>query len=414
MKRYQKVFSILFLLLTGLLLAGNLFYNTETIGEHIQGIEIPKTIEEINGVTLQVDSILSENLVGNHMWNEMYGAVYRILGKNEENNFTYVKDKNNYLYSGNFWNTSMTESLNLALRMRKFSDAMKETGTQVVFFLYPTKYREEWTEGYTGIPYNGMNDFADEFLRHLRRYNVDYIDFREEIDCAGITLEEGFYKTDHHWNTKTAFWATGVIVDYLQDRYGDDWDPEDFYMNLENYDSELYEGIYLGAQGRETGVLYAEELDDYLYLYPKFETKFTYSYQYLSGEAKEKEGDISKTLINKEAFKHEDIYDRELSNSYLYGVCLKDEITNELLEDGRKVLFLRDSNSSPIAVFLSPMCKKIDCNWVIHRSEEEIYQQVQNEDYDYIFVALTIDNLTSEGIPMFQYEVEEELKYRNQ
>ena len=101
---------------------------------------------------------------------------------------------------------------------------------------------------------------------------------------------------------------------------------------------------------------------------------------------------------------------RELNDCYLDTICLQDEIINGKMEDGRKVLFLRDSYSSPLAVFLSPMCKEIDLRWTVRTDGETIEKNIEEEVYDYIFVALAIDNFTNEGIPFYADEVAEELE----
>ena len=40
----------------------------------------------------------------------------------------------------------------------------------------------------------------------------------------------------------------------------------------------------MGSQGRDTGEIYAGPLDDYTFIYPKFDTKFKYYYRYRGGK----------------------------------------------------------------------------------------------------------------------------------
>ncbi len=397
-KLYKKLFAIVFMvMLIGFSLLnikaehGNIRHDIEKIGK-------PDNLKEVGQLMDQMDTILTENIVGRYKWYELYGSIFKALEKNEENNYTYVRDKNGFLYSGNFWNTSNVDSRELALRVRRLSEKVSESGTKVVCIMYPTKYNEAWSDGYYGIPYNNLNEYADSVLLDMRRYNVDYIDFRQVFIEANMSMEDIFYKTDHHWTVPTAFFSTGVILDYLKTEYQDDWDMMDYYKDINNYYVETYEDIYLGSQGRETGVVYAG-LDDYTYIYPKFETYYTYSGGYREGETFTKQGDTLKTLVSKKYIDYDNVYEREMNNSYMQGICLYDSIVNELNPNGHKVLFIRDSYSSPVATFMAPMCSEIDMMWSLYVTEEDVEEAISKKDYDYIFVALAIDNFVDEGFP---------------
>ncbi len=406
-KKYKQVFAGLFLsFLIGFSLV-NLKEQKGKLNYYFKELGVPENREELQEFPQKADGILTENLWGGHIWNEMYGAVNKILLKNEENNFKYVRDKSGFLYSGRFWNFSQVDARELALRVRRLKDVTEEKGTKVMCLMYPTKYNQQWSKGYYGIPYNDMNDFADEVLLHMRRYNVDYLDYRKIYVEEGKTMEDIFYKTDHHWINSTAFEAMGSLLEYLEEKDGVVLDPDGYYRNLANYQVEEYKEIYLGSQGRETGVLYAG-LDDYTYIYPKENSEYTYTYKYRNGETGRKKGDVLNTLINQKYLQYEDVYERELNNSYLQGICLTDQITNELNSEGVKILFIRDSYSSPLAVFLAPMCSQVDLVWSIHMTSASVEKIVEEGNYDYIFVALAIDNFTEEGLPFYKENIEKQ------
>lgn len=401
MKRYQNVFAVLFMLVVFAMMFWSVFENSHRIVHDVGDMEKPAEIADVQRIPSEIDAILGEHLVKRNSWVELYGSVYKLLGKHEENAFTYVKDKNGYFYSGNFWNTSMVDEQNLALRIRSLQDEVSGKGTKVICIMCPTKYNEKWTEGYCGIPYNNMNKFADKVLLQLRRYNVDYIDFREVFLAEKMSLEDIFYRTDHRWNNPAAFGATGVIVDHLKRKYGDDWDPNGYYMSPDNYAFNTYEEIFLGYQGNEVGTGYIDRLDDYTYIYPKFDTEYTYTYISHSGDEREDRGSVRETIITDEHLEEKDVYERELGSSYLRGGGKSDQIVNENIQDGRKILFLRDSFASQIAVFMAPMCKEIDLYQTDDWEREEIEDVIRQEQYDYIFVTLSVDNFTDEGIPFY-------------
>ncbi len=406
-KIYKQIFAIIFMVMLLGFSVVNIKNEHGNIEHDIKKIGKPTNATKVGQITKQLDTILTDNIAGRYKWYELYGSVFDALGKKEENNFTYVKDKNGFLYSGNFWNTSNIDSRELTLRVRRLSDKVSDAGTKVVCIMYPTKYNEAWSDGYYGIPYNNLNEYADSVLLHMRRFNVDYIDFRQVFIEEKMTAEDIFYKTDHHWNIPTAFFSTGVILEHLKDEYNDDWDMMDYYKDINNYNVETYEDIYLGSQGREAGVEYAG-MDDYTYIYPKFETKYTYTGGYREGGTFTKQGDTLKTLISKKYIDYENVYEREMNNSYMQGICLYDSIVNELNPNGHKVLFIRDSYSSPVATFMAPMCSEIDLLWSIHVTEEDVEEAISKKDYDYIFVAMAIDNFVDEGFPFCKVKEEKE------
>ncbi|MCR5289272.1 MAG: hypothetical protein K6E51_04705 [Treponema sp.] len=412
MNWYQKVFAVIFLILLIGFGGANVFFKYQIIIDEIESQEITdlKNSQNYKTITHTLDNILANNLLGKYGWNELFGLVCRAIGKNEENNFTYVRDKHDFLYAGNFWNTSQIEASELALRVRRLMDQTKPEGTQVIVLMYPTKYNEAWSHGYYGIPYNDMNYFADEVLIYFRRYNVNYIDFREVFINQGMTMDDIFYRTDHHWTIPTAFFATGVIIDHLNKTCNANLDPTGKYRDINNYTTETYEQIYMGSQGRETGVSYAG-LDDYTYIYPKFPTSFKYTAHFRNGKKEESSGSILDTLISRKYPDYSNVYARELNNSYLHGVCLRDDINNELQQGGTNVLFIRDSYSSPVATFMAPMFNRTDLVWALYFTPKDIDKVLKSEHYDYIFVALAIDNFTNEGFPFgIKKATEEEQK----
>jgi len=410
-KIYKKIFAILFLVVLIGFSAVNFKSEIGTVIYFVKNIDKPDNVKELGNITAQVDVVLTENIVGKYGWYEFYGWVHKSLGKNEENNFMYVKDKDDILYSGNFWNTSQTSPLNIAMRIRKLQDAVADKGTKVVCIMYPTKYNKEWSNGYYGIPYNDLNEYGDDVLSFLRHYNIDYIDFRDVFIENNMTAKDIFFRTDHHWTIPTAFFATGVVLEHLETEYNDYLDPDGYWRDLDNYIVEEYEDVYLGSQGRETGIVYAGGLDDFTLIYPKEKINYSYTYVYSSNDTVyTRKGDTLKTLVDKSMLETENIYESDVYESYMNCVCRRDEIINENLETGKKIFFIRDSYSSPLATFMAPMCKEIDMKWSVRVSGNEIEEAVLNDTYDYIFVALAIDNFTDTGVPFFADEVNEELE----
>lgn len=389
MEMYKKIFTIIFMVTLLGFSAMNMYYAKGGLKHALTELESPKSLKDVKTYTLSIDNILATNLLFDNQWNETYAKVYNFFGKNEENSFSYVRDKDGMLYQGNFWNTSPIPVKEYALRIKRLQTAVEDKGTKVVVLLYPTQYNKEWSDGYYGIPYNDYNLLSEEMVSLFRYYGIDCIDYKRIYLQKKMRATEIFYKTDHHWRVEVAFDGFCTLVEHLNKKYDEKLDT--YYTDINNYNVETYENWFIGSQGRDAGVNYVG-LDDYTFIIPKFDTDYKYVVEYKSGESTEHNGDIEETLISKEYLYEEDYYDREMWGSYLGGVHVSDRIENKLNSDGLSALFIRDSYSSPLATFFSSYCSEIDMLWTAEVDANTIEETVENGDYDYIFIGLAVDS----------------------
>lgn len=100
---------------------------------------------------------------------------------------------------------------------------------------------------------SGVIDFsnqnADDLILQLRQANVDVYDFRDVIDTEGLNHHDLFYRTDHHWRAETGLWASRHILEYLNQYYNYDVDPD--LLNENNFTSVLYPEWFLGSKGKK-------------------------------------------------------------------------------------------------------------------------------------------------------------------
>lgn len=101
MKKYQTFYAVVFLVGLFLFAGYNIYMEADILYTELTAIEMPQSSQDLKTYIKAVDDVLTQNIVGGHMWNEVYGTVYKALGKHEENNFTYVNDKDGFLYAGN-------------------------------------------------------------------------------------------------------------------------------------------------------------------------------------------------------------------------------------------------------------------------------------------------------------------------
>ena len=403
MKLYQKIFAVIFMVaLMGFAIL-NASVNFHSMKIEFSEIEKPQELDEVKAFTAEVDNLTSNNLLFDHAWNEAYAMVYNTLGKNEENSFKYVRDKNGMLYGGNFWNTTEVPSSKYVKRINVIRKKVEDKGTKVVVLLYPSQYNEQWTDGYKGIPYSDYNKLYDELAAYFRYYSIDFIDYRAYFMENEWEAEEIFYKTDHHWTTMASFVGYQKMVEYLNEEF--DANLDTYYTDINNYEMTIYEDSFIGSQGRDAGLSYVG-LDDFTLLTPKFQNEYIFGIINKDNEWKEKQGVALKTLFDFSYLEESDYYEKDLYSVYMGGIHIRERITNLDNEEGLNVLFIRDSYASPVGVFFAPHCNQMDFLWSANNDAEVIENTIETGHYDYIFISLSVDSFANGG---FEIYVDEEL-----
>lgn len=394
----KYIFSIIFLggCFTFTLLSFNKTYHSVLNYCNEEKImDISKSKDNIS----KINNIINESIVGRYKLIESYGELNKLLGKKEINGFEYVIDKDGYLNSGNFWaNIHTIESEPLAVRVKKLSDDMEKKGTKTMVLGFPEKYKDDSSKNYDGIPYNNHQYVMDEYLSYIRKYRIPYIDFRDTLDNSGLSYEEKYFKTDHHWKPEAAFECFVNLIDNLNEKFDFNLDENNYYRNLDNYNIENYTNMMLGSEGRSTGMNYAAA-EDFNLIYPKdnneYELYLNNGYEEWTYSGCYKEALISYdpiSLINKDK---DNIYTNSLYDIYLHGIKSETKIKNNTNKNGLKVLFLRDSFADPIAEFMAPLCSEIDMLWT-KEYHGNIDEYIKKNNYDLVLVSFFPDDLNEE------------------
>lgn len=351
--------------------------------------------EKINNI----ENVLDENMHGRLNFIELYGAIQLLLDKHEFDNVEIVKDVDGNLYYS-YFATEKRDVTSEAQAVINFVKIMQTRVDSKFFYLMPPdKEIIGHTEFPTGIPYPYRNQEATDFLNLLTAGGVEYYDYRNTLPYSGIEVEDMFYSTDHHWKTETAFWAYTELVNLLNIKYGEDIDSSHEYRDLQNFNSILYRNAYLGSIGRNTGIVYAG-IDDFKFIYPKFQTDYTISFVSENQGYVQMRGSFDEVLVNYGALDGNlDVRDIHADKylSYLHGNLPLVQVTNNLVEDGLKVLFIKDSYTVPVAAFLSTVCSQIDLidpRFMYYGIEEYILQN----NYDYVIISMIPSNLTEEFV----------------
>lgn len=385
------IFGLLFLLTLLVYSAVNAWEAREELNKQWESFQIWDLKDDLP----ELDHALEEQVFGRYKFVEAYGALQLLMGKNEDNSFDNVKDKEGYLFSGNFWPGFGDDQKMLAERMRRLMDYMAEKDTKVGFVLCPEKpVREE--ARYRGIPYRSFEKLGDDLMSWLAYYSVPHLDLRKTIENTGLSYEETWYRTDHHWTPRAAFEGYKGVVDWMNTEFGAGLDPEGITRDIANYDQIYYPSTMLGSQGRDAGIVYSGGMEDFTAVVPKEPGNYQWSY----ADTDRREGSF------REAFLEEDIYGLDpyhvnAGNYYLREITYYSRQLNLDIENSERILLLRDSFASPVGAFLAQNFRQVDMLWSLQYSPEKLEEYLEDHSYDYIIVMLYPSNLSEPSFPFF-------------
>lgn len=252
-------------------------------------------------------------------------------------------------------------------------------------------------EGYTEFPpggHNYSNEDADDLLAYLNANNVDTLDLREHLKESGIEYEDLFYITDHHWTTKTAFWAYKIVVEMLYNNYGISCDPKGYYRDLNNYDITYYEDNFLGSQGRRVGRFVAG-VDDYTFIAPKFSIDYEVYDMIASPNEAVFKGGFYDCIAKSYILENPDISTNRHGAyfEYDYG-CLV--IKNNSVDNDIKIMLIKDSFSLPFAAFLSTCVSELHMIDLRDENTPIASQYAMENDFDAVIMMYNTEVFNDE------------------
>lgn len=396
-KRY--VFTILFLLLLFGFAAANFWHSKDALLETIKNAEWD--FAHISENITDIEDAIGENVLGKMELIETYGFLQEVMGKKENNDFAFVKDENGMLYYSDFYNKipeCMEKNLKQAGEIAKLASQYGATTFAITF---PDRYDDTWVEAESGLPLRNDTYITEAWKEGLKKEKIPVIDVRDAVKEAGFTGKKLFYNTDHHWRVEAAFTAYCDLVAQMNAMFDTKLDEDGYYRNLDNYNIYTYEQSYLGSMGREAGIIYSG-LDDFTIIYPKFPTDYEREY-YMGGDFYNLDGSFEETVFNSTYLNAEDIYANDKYSIYLDGVLIYDHIKNKNCPDGLKILWIRDSFTSPMAAFMSTSVSQMDLLWSINY-EEDIEKLLAENEYDYVVIAIAGMNLSNDNLFPFMQE----------
>lgn len=340
-----------------------------------------------------IEAALNENILYKYSFIEAYGGIQILLRKYEVDNFSIVKDKEGVLYNTYYGTGVSYEINNVVDTIVRINNIANASGAKFLVVSPPDKFINEISNYRKGYPYNYSNENIDYFEGLLREKGIFSVELRSIFEQSDLKLEDIFYKTDHHWTTQASFTAFQQLVWQMEKHFHISLDQNHFFTDSTNYSHFLYQTIFLGSQGRKTGVTYSG-LDDFILIYPNFQTLFTFeipSYNYYAtGLMEDVILDISQIKTDMT------IYEKDYYGMYQKGVSYPyGKIINKQNTDGPKVLAIRDSFSCVPLTFFASVCREMDLIYP-YEFEGNITELIEQGDYDYVMVFAYPGNMTND------------------
>ena len=227
-----------------------------------------------------------------------------------------------------------------------FAAFCKERGINFVVVLVPWKFPRS-------SPYAGTLDFsgenADAYVAGLREQGIDVIDLRTDMERDGISYDDFFMKTDHHWTLATARWAASVLATHLNHAYGYQFDTS--RLSASCFREERYPACFLGSHGTPL-MLPASYEEDFFLSYPTYPTAFHLT---IPSMEIDRQGDFSILYDMRQMTS-----DTYMYHTYAYGDPALLTIRNQAKADGKHLLFLHDSYGSAPTPFLALGVARLD------------------------------------------------------
>lgn len=329
---------------------------------------------------------------------DLYGGFQKIAGKSviwdSDPNKTIVLGNDNKLYTAGNVTMNFADYVLNEDQLRQYSENIsnlgkfvKQKNSDLIFVQAPARFNSDYVQVPAFISDGGKNnvDFMYDLLKNSEDLSV--INLQLLFSEQNVNFADLFYRTDHHWNVKTAFWAYQQLCETFND-LGLNIDSK--YYSISNYNIETLSGKFLGSIGERVGKLYAGA-DDFDFIYPKFDTDYvkTYSSVYNQsiavGGGNKFVGDFKSAVF--------DYYKETVSGTrkvvlgaYVGGDVSETIIINNKAATNKKVLFIKDSYALPVAAFSSTCFSETRLIDLRFYTDGSAYNYIDNYNPDIVVV----------------------------
>lgn len=285
-----------------------------------------------------------DSLYSSKPWSlDAFSFIQIILGKHETRNFEVLKSNNGALYLHGTEGEVNLESLQImADECKMLFDTTNEYGGHFLYVQAPFKNVGQVSElaYYSGDITEECESCLDGLIREK---GIPVLDLRDFSECME------YYNTDHHWTVQSAFHASSIIADEIENVYGVDLEGHEYYGDINNYEPVTYENCFLGSIGIKVGPYFGGR-DSFTVYNPKFDTDFTFKH-YINNDLQfEHSGVFWKTFINQQMLedsKYNNKYDANMRGAYMESI-----IINNLAQNDYKGLLITHSYGRAMAQYM--------------------------------------------------------------
>lgn len=334
-----------------------------------------KLNEELNEIVAYKENFINLN-----------GFIKKSLGSYESNEV--VRLNNGFLTT-----PMKKENTDLyAERVVELNDYLQEKGIPLLYFMCPSKIdplNNQLPIGYQDF----SNENMDNFLNILSKEKVDFIDMREYFHKQNISFTDCFFNTDHHWNIKTGFMSYQLLSEYMSNHYNVHINPE--YLDLDNYSSDVYEDIFLGSQGKRTGV-YFGGVDDITIYTPDYSSDFEVAIQTKAYKTVRRSGSFEEAILAKYRVEKTDYFNQNPYAVYWGGDYPVVRATNNLAENNLKTIIIKDSFGLVPSAYLCNNFKDTILIDLRYLRDITLVEYINQENPDYIIMIFNNSTFTDE------------------
>lgn len=294
-----------------------------------------------------ITDILNDNVFLHDRWIDLFGGAQRLTGVNVVIDQTVAVHR----MSGDRVTVILTDCEPFTDEeeegLRTLAQAAEDVSAQKLFVSIPRKtcgLHEEFLS-------RGVQTYSEDVdayrMRAFAQAGFDVLDLHDAMHREGKDHASLYFRTDHHWTAHAGFWAAKEIGDAL----GIDTallDPSLFSV-------EAHPGMFLGSEGKRGGRLYCAP-DDLDILIPTFDTALTLQIN----EDAPRSGSFRETMLFPER-----LTPKLYKEHFPYAVFLNGDhacvrMQNTILQDGPKVLLIKDSFANCTAPYLALCCAQVD------------------------------------------------------
>lgn len=379
------------------------FYSSlkESLSEAIKSEETEESQQQSKADMLiaACETVYSNDLTYHDMLMNIHSVEYKLSNTSviKKDDSTVLRLDNDYLaYKSEY--VSREDFEYAASNIKALNDYCDDLGVGFLYVKAPSK-GENVKAPDSAFDYRYENTrLFDEILDE---YDICSLKLNQVMEQQGITEDEAFFVTDHHWKPETALWAVGEVCQKLNTEYG--FEYNEAYTDISNYNVKTYSDYFLGSAGKKVGLYFTKyAADDFSVITPKFDTQFTMT---VPQKNVLKSGSFEEALLYKENLV-KDYYNINCYATYSGGDYKIQIFDNELIDEknGDTILIIRDSFGCAFTPFLSLNADKIysvDIRNTVtaYPRVESIRSYIKEIDADYVIVLYN-------GVSLFTDQVE--------